>query len=64
MDDFTQDDMSALFDFAVAYPIELEFIAQTRGSEGSGPPVPAQVFGRMRRVELAPPWAEDKASEP
>jgi len=54
MDDFTQDDMSALFDFALAYPIEVEFIAQTRGGEGSGPPVPAQVFGRMRRIHFEP----------
>jgi hypothetical protein len=50
MDDFTQDDLSALFDFALAYPIELAFLAQTRG--GGTPPQPAQVFGRMRRVDF------------
>jgi tetratricopeptide (TPR) repeat protein len=54
MDDFTQDDMSALFDFALAYPVEIEFLAQTRRGDGSGPPVPAQVFGRMRRIEFEP----------
>ena len=26
MDDFTQDDLSALFDFALGYPIEIEFL--------------------------------------
>lgn len=66
MDDFTQDDMSALFDFAVAYPVELEFIAQTRGSQGSELPVPAQVFGRTRRVEFEPtePAKTDQSQAP
>jgi tetratricopeptide (TPR) repeat protein len=51
MDDFLQDDVAALFDFASAYPIELAFIAQTRG--GGPTPMPGQVLGRMRRTEFA-----------
>lgn len=51
MDDFIQDDLSALFDFALAYPIEIEFLAQTRGP--GEPSRPNQVFGRMRRVEFS-----------
>ena len=39
---------AVLFDFAAAFPVEIEFIAQTRG--GGDPPLPNQVLGRMRRV--------------
>ena len=49
MDDFVQDDVIALRDFAVAYPVEIEFFAQTVGGNNN----PDQVFGRMTRVELS-----------
>jgi O-methyltransferase len=51
-DDFIQDDVVALRDFASAYPVEIEFLAQSRG--GGDPPNPDHVFGRMRAVEFDP----------
>jgi O-methyltransferase len=54
MDDFMQDDAIALFDFASAYPIEIEFFAQA-GESGDHRPLPVKTFGRIRNVEYRPP---------
>lgn len=48
MDDFVQDDVIALYDFAAAYPVAIEFFAQTIGGNNN----PDQVFGRMTRIPL------------
>ena len=53
-DDFMQDDAIALFDFASAYPIEIEFLAQA-GADGNGNPLPVKTFGRIRNVEFRLP---------
>lgn len=50
-DEFMQDEAVALYDFTRAFPVELEFFAQT-----DTPPF-KQVFGRMRRTELRPKTA-------
>jgi hypothetical protein len=47
-DEFMQDEVVALYDFARAFPVELEFFAQTTTTTFK------QVFGRMRRVEFKP----------
>jgi hypothetical protein len=47
-DEFMHDEAIALYDFSRAFPVELEFYAQTTTS------VFKQVFGRMRRVEFKP----------
>ena len=52
-DDFLHDDAAALADFMRAYPVAVEFIAQTRG--GGDRPYPARVFGHLRRADMAPP---------
>jgi hypothetical protein len=52
--DFTQDDAIALYDFASAYPVEIEFFAQS-GADGNGRPLPVTTFGHIRNVEFAPP---------
>ena len=49
MDDFFEDDLVALYDFGLAYPIKLEWIAQHVNSAG----LPAQVLGRLERTELS-----------
>jgi Macrocin-O-methyltransferase (TylF) len=46
MDDFFQDDMIALHDFTMAYPVEIEWIAHRKNPAD----LPSQVFGRMRRI--------------
>jgi hypothetical protein len=48
MDDFIHDEVIAVRDFAVSFPVEFEFIAQTIG--GGERPNPDQVFGHMKRV--------------
>ncbi len=50
MDDFIYDEVIALRDFMSAFPVEIEFFAQTRG--GGSPPNPDQVFGHMKRTEF------------
>jgi hypothetical protein len=50
-DDFLQDDAVALFDFASAYPVAIEFLAQA-GRDGHGTLRPVQVFGRLRNTEF------------
>jgi hypothetical protein len=47
MDDFMQDDIVALHDFSLAYPVEIEFLARADAS------YPKQVFGRMVRTKLS-----------
>lgn len=47
-DDFIYDESVAIHDFMKAYPVEIEFFAQTRG--GGEPPNSDQVFGHMKRV--------------
>ena len=46
MDDFFQDDMIALHDFTMAFPVELVWIAHRKNQAN----LPSQVFGRMKRV--------------
>jgi hypothetical protein len=50
-DDFIYDDAVALFDFSEAFPVDIEFLAQTKGG-GSGPN-PDQVFGQLSRTEFS-----------
>ena len=47
-DEFMHDEAIALYDFSRAFPVALEFYAQTTTS------IFKQVFGRMRRVEFKP----------
>jgi O-methyltransferase len=51
-DDFIHDDIVALYDFTSTYPVEMEFLAHTRG--GGDPPHPDHVFGRLRRTTFDP----------
>jgi len=44
MDDFMVDDITALNDFAAAYPVEIEFLARREGG------LPHAILGYMRRV--------------
>ena len=46
MDDFGQDDMVALHDFTMAFPVKIEWLAQRQGV----PDWPAQTFGMMTRI--------------
>jgi hypothetical protein len=48
MDDFFEDDIIALHDFTMAYPVELEWIAYHRVP----PDIPGKVLGRMKRVDF------------
>jgi tetratricopeptide (TPR) repeat protein len=48
IEEFGRDAVVALHDFAAAFPVEIEFIAQTGGS--GDPPLPQAVFGRMRHA--------------
>ena len=48
MDDFMQDDIVALYDFCLAYPVELTFIARHEGG------LPHSVLGHMRRKAFDP----------
>jgi hypothetical protein len=57
MDDFTADDAVALFDFASAYPVEIEFLAQG-GRDGNGKARPVKVFGRMHARNYEPKRSE------
>lgn len=47
-DDFIYDEVIAVHDFMKAYPVEIQFFAQTKG--GGEPPNPDQVFGHIKRV--------------
>lgn len=55
-DEFMSEEVVALYDFARAYPIELEFLCQTNAGK-----YPSQVFGRLRRVAFAPDRPNDPA---
>ena len=46
MDDFIQEDATALHDFVRSYPVEVKFIAERSGGGGH----PNQIFGSLRRV--------------
>lgn len=48
MDDFMQDDIVALYDFSLAFPVDLKFITRRDGG------LPHTVFGHMRRKEFMP----------
>ncbi len=52
-DDFIYDEVIALRDFCTAFPVQLEFFAQTRG--GGERPNPDQVFGFMKRIPFELP---------
>jgi hypothetical protein len=56
MDDFIYDDSVALFDFASAYPVDIQFLAQG-GRDGNGKPVPLKIFGRIQNREFNPSMA-------
>jgi hypothetical protein len=47
-DEYMHDEAIALYDFSRAFPVELEFYAQTTTS------IFKQDFGRMRRVAFEP----------
>ncbi len=51
-DEFTPDEVVAMYDFCDAYPVEFEFFACTQ-DESDGRPL--QVFGRLKRKELVLP---------
>lgn len=48
-DEFLEHELVALYDFSLAFPIELEFLCQTNAGG-----YPNQVFGRMRRMTYTP----------
>jgi hypothetical protein len=48
MDDFFQDDLIALHDFTIAFPVKLEWIACRRNEAG----LPTKTFGRLTRTTL------------
>jgi hypothetical protein len=50
MDDFIHDEIIAMHHFKLAFPVEIQFFAQTKG--GGNPPNPDQVFGHMKRVKF------------
>lgn len=52
-DDFIYDEVIALRDFCAAFPVDIEFFAQTKG--GGQRPNPDQVFGHMRRIRFELP---------
>jgi O-methyltransferase len=52
-DDFIYDEVIALRDFLTAFPVDLEFFAQTKG--GGERPNPDQVFGHMKRKRFELP---------
>jgi O-methyltransferase len=49
-DEFLPDEVIALFDFARAYPVHLEFLAATETKNKR----PAQVFGHSKKIEFKP----------
>jgi O-methyltransferase len=51
MDDFLQDDIVALHDFSLAYPVEIEFLARV---VRVGKSEPDQMLGRMVRTKFSP----------
>jgi O-methyltransferase len=53
MDDFYYDDAVALFDFASAYPVDIQFLAQG-GRDGNGKAVPLKIFGRIQNRQFDP----------
>jgi hypothetical protein len=58
-DDFVFDEVIALRDFCTAFPVDIRFLAQTKGG-GHQRPNPDQVFGHMRRIRFELP-ARDAA---
>ena len=46
-DEFMSEEILALHDFCLAFPVELSFLSQTNSGG-----YPTQIFGRMRRVEF------------
>jgi len=48
MDDFFEDDIIALHDFTMAYPVELEWIAENQAPSK----FPSKVLGRLKRIIL------------
>jgi len=58
MDDFFQDDIIALCDFASAYPVKIEWVACRKNPAG----LPAKVFAKMRRTAFELPASGVEAS--
>jgi O-methyltransferase len=48
MDDFSHDEVIALHDFSLAYPVKIEWLAKRTNPQRT----PVQMFGRMMRTEL------------
>ena len=48
MDDFMLDDIVALHDFSLSYPVQIEFLARIQGG------LPHSVLGRMTRIPFVP----------
>ena len=48
-DEFMSEEVIALYDFSLAYPIEFEFLSQTNPDR-----LPTQIFGRVKRIPFTP----------
>jgi O-methyltransferase len=48
MDDFMHDDIVALHDFSLTYPVEIEFLASVAGD------LPGPTLGKMTRIKFSP----------
>jgi tetratricopeptide (TPR) repeat protein len=57
MDDFMVDDIVALHDFSLSFPVNIEFLGRRQGG------VPHSVFGRMVRIEFTPSESEESPSD-
>jgi len=57
MDDFMVDDIVALHDFSLAYPVEIEFLGRREGG------IPHSVLGKMKRIEFALKTVEESPAE-
>jgi O-methyltransferase len=56
-DEFMSEEIIALDDFSVAFPVDIEFLCQTNAGR-----MPSRVFGRVRRVQAAKRYAAAPAS--
>ena len=56
-DEFMSEEIVALYDFSVAFPVDIEFLCQTNVDR-----YPSRVFGRMKQVRAAQRYATAPAS--
>jgi len=54
-DEFVPSEVVALYDFSLAYPVDIEFLATLSDEHGQ----PGQVFGRLRNTAYRPAVAAD-----